>query len=423
MAHFNTPLAAIACQARISMFYRKLSGKRRRQHLNTAFLLAFLLGYFITVSAQEIDTTMLCQGRYWTEAEGKAALEGFAAEYSGKAGWEKRAARIRKGILEGSGIESLPRNTPLKSSIHSRKMHNGYSVENVSFESLPGFFVTGNLYRPATTQPSYPVILSPHGHGRDPRFAEYVQRRCAALAKMGAIVFAYDMVGMGDSDQCTHKFSRALTLQAHNSRRAVDFMLSLPGADPARVAVTGESGGGTQTFLLTALDPRIAVSVPVVMVSAHFFGGCVCESGMPIHKSSDHQTNNVEIAALAAPRPMLLISDGKDWTSNTPDVEYPYIRSIYRLYNAEDQVENLHLPDEGHDYGVNKREGAYRFLAKHLGLSLAAITNSKGEIDESFVTVNDRAALSVFDADHPRPSYAVEGDNAVTELILSYSQK
>lgn len=392
------------------------------QHFNTLFLIAFMLGHFINLSAQEIDTTMLCQGKYWTEQEGKAALEGFATTYSDRQGWEKRAARIRRGILEGSGLESIQRNTALKPSIHSRKVHDGYSVENVSFESLPGFFVTGNLYRPVARQDSYAVILSPHGHGRDPRFAEYVQRRSAALAKMGALVFAYDMVGMGDSDQCSHKSSKSVALQTLNSLRAVDFMLSLPGADPSRVAVTGESGGGTQSFLLTALDPRIAVSVPVVMVSAHFFGGCLCESGMPIHKSRDHQTNNVEIAALAAPRPMLLISDGKDWTSNTPDVEFPYIKNIYKLYQAEDRVENLHLPDEGHDYGFSKREGAYRFLAKHLGLDLDAITNSRGEIDESFVTVNDRSALTVFNAEHPRPSYAVMGDDAVAALLKTYSK-
>lgn len=374
-------------------------------------------GMTVSVSAQGIDTTMLCQGNYWTEAEGNAALDRFASTYSDQQGWEKRAARIRRGILEGSGVDDFPRNTPLNPVVHSKRIHDGYTVENVYFESLPGIFVTANLYRPTEVRESYPVVLSPHGHGRDAKFSDYVQRRCATLARMGCLVLAYDMVGMGDSDQCNHKFSHALTLQLHNSRRALDFMLTLPGADPERVAVSGESGGGTQTFLLTAIDPRVKVSVPVVMVSAHFFGGCVCESGMPIHKSPDHQTNNVEIAALAAPRPMLLISCGKDWTHNTPDVEYPYIKRVYGLYEAASNVENLHLPDEGHDYGFNKRKGAYRFLAKHLNLSLDAVTNDHGEIDEGFVTVEDRATLSVFSAAHPRPRYAVMGDEELVSKI------
>ncbi|MBD0368340.1 MAG: acetylxylan esterase, partial [Flavisolibacter sp.] len=229
--------------------------------------------------------------------------------------------------------------------------------------------------------------------------------------------------GMGESDQCNHKHPQALTLQTHNSIRAVDFLLSLPEVDPKRIGVSGESGGGTQTFILTALDKRIAVSIPVVMVSAYFFGGCTCESGMPIHKSKDFQSSNVEIASLAAPRPMLLISDGKDWTKNTPNVEYPYIRNIYKLYGKEDRVENLHLPDEGHDYGINKRKGAYAFFAKYLNLSLNKVTNAKGEIDESFVTVEPRPALEVFNAAHPRPAYAIKGDEAVSQMLATYAAR
>lgn len=369
---------------------------------------------------------MLRQGSFFSEEEGAAALEKYAATYDDLASWKPRAAQIRAGIWNGLGLSPDFERTPLKPIIHSKRTYDGYTVENVAFESLPGFFVTGNLYRPTQQQSSYPAILSTHGHFQGEEYVartrEEMQRRCASLARMGAIVFAYDMVGYGDADQNMHKHPQALALQTINSIRAVDFLHTLPEVDQERIAITGASGGGTQTFLLTALDDRIAVSVPVVMVSAHFFGGCVCESGLPIHQSHEHETSNVEIAALAAPRPLLLISDGKDWTLNTPEVEYPYIKNIYELYGKAENVENLHLPDEGHDYGISKREGAYRFLAKHLGLSLEEVLNDEGEIDESFVTVEPHQNLQVFDAQHPRPKYAVQGDQAVSQLVASYKK-
>ncbi len=366
----------------------------------------------------QTDTSLLCRGNYYTESEGKSALEKMAATWHNQSTWEQRAARIRRGILEGAGMNRFPGNTPLKPIVRGKKTFDGYTVENVAIESLPGFFVTGNLYRPTVKRKLYPAVLSPHGHAKEPpRFTEGVQRRCASLARMGAIVFVYDMIGVGESDQCSHKHPQGVALQLHNSKRALDFLCSLPEVDKKRIAMTGESGGGTQTFLLAATDNRIAVSVPVVMVSAHFFGGCICESGMPIHKSKDHQACNVEIAALFAPKPMLLISDGKDWTKNTPAVEYPYIRSVYRLYGREANVENLHLPDEGHDYGFSKRKGMYAFLAKHLGLSLKPVTDAAGAVDEEFATIQAREALQVFDARQPRPAHAVMGDDAVTALI------
>lgn len=368
----------------------------------------------------DANRPQLCRGNYLTEEAAKEQLARFAAGYSTLEQWKERARGIRDGILRGAELQPLPDKCALNPIIHSRRQYKGYTVENAAFESLPGFFVTGNLYRPEGEKGPFAGILCPHGHFPDPngggRFREDMQKRCATLARMGAVVFSYDMVGWGESDQVKHKHPKALTLQLLDSIRAVDFLLSLGEVDPSRIGVTGASGGGTQTFLLTAVDDRVAVSVPVVMVSAHFFGGCTCESGMPIHKSKSHETNNAEIAALAAPRPQLIISDGNDWTRNTPEVEFPYIRNVYRLYGAGDLVENLHLADEGHDYGYSKRVGAYKFLAKHLNLSLDKVTAPVGVIDESDSVIEKQEVMHVFTEEHPRPAHAVMNGDIIDVL-------
>lgn len=377
-------------------------------------LLASAMAFGLNAFAQKSE---LCQGPYFTEAQGKAFLDSHIP--ATKAEWEARAQKIRAQIREGMELGNIPprpKSTPI---IHSKRVMDGYTVENVAFESMPGIYMTGNLYRPVKEQKSYAGILCPHGHGENPhgRFREQTQKRCATLARMGAVVFVLDMAGQGDSKQTQHKFSKALKLQTINAMRGIDFLLSLPGVDPQRIAVTGESGGGTQTFLLAALDQRVKVTAPTVMVSAHFFGGCVCESGMPIHKKGEYQTNNVEIAALTAPRPMLLTSDGDDWTKNTPDVEFPFMQKIYALYGEKNLVENVHLPDEKHDYGPNKRKAMYIFMAKHLNLDIKAISDTQGNIDEGPSKVLDQRDLAVFDAEHPRPANALTGDEAVLKLL------
>ena len=390
---------------------------------SVSLIVLLLLESSVFATQKDTSKVVLCQGNYQTEEQAKEQLLKFAKSYTNLKEWKIRAQKIREAILEGAELNPPPVKCDLNPIIHSKREFKGYTVENVAFESIPGFYVLGNLYRPREGNGPYAGVLCPHGHWSEPgdvgRFRSDMQKRCATLARMGAVVFAYDMVGYGESGALgwDHKIDKVLAMQLWNSIRGVDFLLSLDDVDPNRIGVTGASGGGTQTFLLTAVDDRVAVSAPTVMVAAHFFGGCNCESGMPIHKSHNHETNNVEIAALAAPRPQLITSDGGDWTKNVPDVEFPYIQNVYRLFGAEDVVENVHLANEKHDYGYSKRLGMYKFFAKHLGLNWKKISKRDNVADESGIVIVKQEDLYVFNAEHPLPSHAVAPNTPVMDLV------
>ena len=359
----------------------------------------------------------LCARSYLTPEMGALTVDAALQRFATKADWEAYRVATRQSILEGAGLSPLPRGGALESVAHSLRHYEGYSVENVRFVSVEGYWVTGNLYRPARVEGKVPAVLNTHGHSGMPstpeewakhgRFHEQAQKRGAALARMGAVVFSIDMFGYGDGIEAlgsaAHRNDLALRIQIWNAMRALDYLASLPEVDAERIAVTGESGGGTQAFLLAALDERVAVSVPVAMASSYFFGGCPCESGRPIHRSAEHFASNIMIAALAAPRPRLLVSNGGEWTVNTPLVEYPFARSVYRLYGAESRVENVHHKDEGHNYGPSKRAAMYRFMAKTLGLDLSPVLDAQGLIDERALVVEVPELMRVFDGEHPLP--------------------
>lgn len=342
--------------------------------------------------------------------------------YRTLAEWEQRAAAIRRHILVCAGLWPLPETPPLKEQVFGRIERDGYAVEKVFFESLPGFFVCGNLYRPLGEGP-FPALACPHGHWGRGRLEDTelgsIAGRCINFAQQGMVAFSYDMVGYNDSDQFVHREIGgrrealwgigALSLQLWNSIRVVDFLALLADVNAERIGCTGASGGGTQTFLLMAVDERIKAAAPVNMVSAFMQGGCRCENQG--HLRLD--INNVEIASCMAPRPLLLVSCTGDWTANTPEVEFPAVRAIYGLYGAQNKVSEVQI-DAPHNYNQPSREAVYTFFKRHL-------LGGQGKVAEQPFTVEQDEDLLVFSA-RKKPPHALDAQG-VFDAVIARSEK
>ena len=297
-----------------------------------------------------------------------------AKRFSTLAEWQARAGQLRKQVLSAAGLTPMPERSPLNAQVFGRIENKDYSVEKVYIETLPGLYLAGNLYRPLGRKGKFPGVLAPHGHAQYGRLEHgplfSVPARGTNMARQGYVVFGYDMIGYNDTVQIPHIATGQreqlwslglLGLQTWNSIRAMDFLQSLPDVDPENVGVTGESGGGTQTFMLCAVDDRPRISSPVNMISLLMQGGSPCENAPNLRVGA----NNVEIASLMAPRPMLMVAATGDWTKNTPKEEYPAVKAIYDLYGKGDLVETVQF-DSPHNYHKDSREAVYKFFAKRM---------------------------------------------------------
>ena len=326
-------------------------------------------------------------------------LNYLSSLYSDRKEWEVRRAALKSCLPSAVRLDKAPPSPGTKPILTNIRKMNGYTVQNIALEVLPGVYVCGSIYRPLKIKGKIPVVLCPNGHFGDGRYNPDIQKRCAGLARMGAMSISYDLFAWGEStlqfEMKLHRKSLANTIQAVNSTRLLDYLLSFNYADPNRVGITGGSGGGSHTILMSAIDDRIDVSVPVVMLSAIHYGGCPCESGNPIHLC-EGGTNNVELAGLFAPKPQLIVSDGGDWTQNVPELEFPFLKRIYSFYGPDAVVENVHLPNEKHDYGPSKRTAMYHFMAKELKLDESKVFDKEGHLDESAIRVEKANDLKVF---------------------------
>ena len=328
--------------------------------------------------------------------DGKKMIAYLSSLYNNKEEWENRKAILKKEVRERLEIDPLlAQCSSEKPQVTKVRKHDGYTVRNFCMKTLNGHTVKGSIYAPnnakikKTFQGKFPLIICPNGHFQDGRYGKVQQLRLGSLARMGAICVDYDLWGWGESEdevgKEAHQTSEAHIMQILNGVRILDWMITRKDVDITHIGVNGGSGGGTQAVLLSVIDNRYTVSCPVVSMSSWFDGGCPCESGKPIQLAGGG-TCNAELAALFAPKPMMIVSDGGDWTSTTPDLEYPYLQRIYGFYGKADEVSNIHLPDERHDFGINKRNAVYECFIKHFSLD-------RTQLDEDKITIEDENTL------------------------------
>ncbi|MEM0969657.1 MAG: hypothetical protein AAGJ31_09925, partial [Verrucomicrobiota bacterium] len=377
-----------------------------------------------------------------------------------RSGWEERAALVKQRLLVANGLYPMPTKTPLRPAFTGTIKRPGFVVEKVYFESVPGFYVTGLLFRPdegAGGEKKHPAVLSPHGHGGrlqdfgeegvlreikngGERFADSGRfpkvARCATLARLGCVVLLYDMIGYADSQQISREVAHRLRgprpsmegpeawgffsvhaelrlqsifgLQTWNSIRALDFLCSLPYVDDRKIGVTGGSGGGTQTMMVCALDPRPTVSFPNGMVSSSMQGGCPCENACLLRIN----TGNVEFAALFAPRPMGMTA-ADDWTREmlVPGKGFFEIQKIYALYGKEEEVMCADLLRFKHNYNVVTRELMYGWFNRYLELGHEEPVE---ETDFPSLTLEEH---EVYGGKHPRPEGGDDFERKLTSWL------
>lgn len=327
-----------------------------------------------------------------TPKDGEKMLAYLNTLYKDTVEWNARKECLKKDVREKLEIDPiLAQRVNSKPILSKIRKYDGYSVQNFAIETLPGLYVCGSIYNPLS-KGQHALILCPNGHWGGGRYNSDEQTRFGTLARMGATCVSYDLFGWGESEfqvtMTAHRTSEAQIIQIMNGLTILDYMLTRKDIDSKRVASNGGSGGGSQVVLLSVLDNRFTAACPTVSLASHFDGGCPCESGMPIQLACGG-TNNAELMATFAPKPLRVISDGGDWTASVPTLEYPYLQRIYGFFDAVKNVSNVHLLNEKHDFGVNKRAAVYNFFIPILGLD-------KKMLDESKVTIEPELVMHSF---------------------------
>ncbi len=305
--------------------------------------------------------------------------------------WTAEAARIRRHLLDDVVFHGWPKewvNSPPKFEAAGVIEGKGYRIRKFRYEIVPGFQSAALLYEPEHLGTSVPAILNVNGHvGPVGKAVEYKQKRCINQALHGILSLNLEWLAFGELNhpQNLHDYAAHLDLAGMNGvglfylamRRGLDFLYQHPNVDRNRLGVTGLSGGGWQTITLSALDERVAVSVPVAG-----FSGMVSSIEHPEDIGNDIEQNATDfrdgqdythLVAMRAPRPTLLIYNAEDDCCYRGPIVKPYIfddvRRFFELYGKADALAYYENADPGtHNYQLDNRQQAYRFFTKYFGL-------------------------------------------------------
>ena len=383
--------------------------------------------------------------------------------------WKARREAVRNQILVANGLWPMPEKTDLKPIVHHKVERSDFTVSAVILEVVPGFYATGTLYAPKNppkdangNAKKMPCVLCPDGHWNNARFyrlsenemqselrsgaekydpsGRYIlQARCVTLARLGCVVFQYDMIGNSDSIQISHtpgirermntktnwgffspqaelRLQNMMGMQTLTSIRALDWLQTLPEVDTTRFAITGASGGGTQSFILSAVDDRVAVEFPAVMVSTSMQGGCTCENAPYLRIN----TGNVEFAALFAPKPLGMTA-ANDWTREMESKGFPDLRKVYAMYDSEVNLAIFPHVEFGHNYNFVSRNNMYRFMNLHLGLG-HRFDDTERTVEQPFEPLSPQE-LTVWTGEHTKPSGKMVGDEFERTLLREMAER
>ena len=295
--------------------------------------------------------------------------------------------------------------SPLNVKITGTIQEKGYHIEKLYYESVPGLYVRANLYIPDGIKEPVPAILYVCGHS--PTQKVHYQAHPGKFARLGFVCLIIETIQFGEvqghhwgpySEGWFNWYSRGYNpagVELWNAIRGLDLLTARSEVDPEKLGVTGISGGGSQSWYIAAIDPRIKAVAPVCgastlkaqITSRTIDGHCDCM--MPINTYSQ---DFMDIGALIAPRPLLICEADRDGLNTIESVRelHSHIRKIYKLYDAPENIGLVETPG-GHSYHKISREAIFSFFIKHL-MGKDISPDEAGDIDTS-----DQSLLSADD--------------------------